>query len=62
MVEVERGVSKTQKRWTFEVVDINKVPAEFLVVDTSEVNNAISDGVRTIKGLKIYQKETLVVR
>jgi len=31
-------------------------------VDSAEVRDAIADGTREISGLKIYQKETLVVR
>jgi len=52
----------TQKRWTFDVEDISKVPSKYLVVDSAEVRDAIADGTREISGLKIYQKETLVVR
>jgi len=62
VIEPEVGKSTTQKRWVFEVVDITKVPSEFLVVDSAEVNNSIADGVREIAGLKIFQKETLSVR
>ena len=62
VVEADVGNSTVQKRWTFKVEDITKVPADYLIVDTAEVNNAIADGVREIKGLKIFQKETLSVR
>ena len=62
VVEAVVGKSTTQKRWVFEVLDIMKVPKEYLVIDSAEVNDAIADGKRDIPGLKIYQKETLSVR
>ncbi|MCK5612611.1 hypothetical protein KAR91_62645 [Candidatus Pacearchaeota archaeon] len=62
VVEAVVGKSTTQKRWTFEVLDITKVPEMYLVVDSAEVNDAIADGERKIPGLRIYQKESLSVR
>ncbi|KKM26707.1 hypothetical protein LCGC14_1581980 [marine sediment metagenome] len=62
VVEPERGNSTTQKRWVFEVKDIKLVPEEYLVVDTSVVNNAIANGTREIKGLRIFQRESITVR
>lgn len=62
VVEPERGKSTTQKRWVFEIEEITKVPAEFLIVDSAAVNNTIADGTREIKGLKIFQKESITVR
>lgn len=62
VVEAKTGKSTTQKRWTFEVTNIEDVPVEYLVVDTALVNEAIIDGVRNIKGLRVYQKESLSVR
>ena len=51
----------TAKRWTFEVVDVNKIPREYLIVDNSLVNIAIRSGVREIDGLDIFQVEGLRV-
>lgn len=51
----------TAKRWTFEVVNVNKVPKEYLVLDSAAVNKAIRNGVREIDGLKIFQVEGLRV-
>ena len=51
----------TTKRWTFEIVDVNKVPREYLVLDSTTVNKAIQNGAREIDGLHIFQVEGLRV-
>ena len=51
-----------RKYITFKIVDIQKVPAEFLSVDTKAVNTAIRNGVREIPGLEIVEKITPVVK
>lgn len=48
--------------WGFEVVDIKKVPAEFLTVDSTLVRNEIKKGIRNIKGIEISRHRTLQVR
>jgi len=64
ITEPEVKVSKetvVAKRWTFEVVDVNKVPREYLSVNHVLINKAIRDGVREIDGLNIFQVEGLRV-
>ena len=48
--------------WSFEVSDLSKVPAEFLLIDTKKVNEAIKSGVRDIPGLNIFQKPIVSVK
>ena len=55
------GVS-TMKVWTYEILDIGKVPIDFMVLDSVAVIRAIRQGVRDIPGLRIFQKETIQVR
>jgi hypothetical protein len=59
-VEVAK-TTVTTKRWTFELVDINKVSREYLVLDSVAVNKAIRNGIREIDGLDIFQVEGLRV-
>jgi len=59
-VEVAKS-TVTAKRWTFELVDINKVPREYLVLDSVAVNKAIRNGIREIDGLDVFQVEGLRV-
>jgi len=55
------GESTTAKRWTYDVVNITKVPREYLALDTSVVWRAIRNGVRNIPGLDIRQEKSLRV-
>lgn len=68
-VKVESMVKKTGgttvytvKRWTFKEVDLNKIPREYLLLDTKKVNQAIKDGARDIPGLEIFEEERPAVR
>lgn len=57
---IETRDSKTTfvKKWTYEIVDIKKVPRQYLMIDDSAVKEAISSGKREIKGLNIFQKDS----
>jgi hypothetical protein len=59
-VEVET-ISKVRRPWTFEVIDINLVPKEFLMIDESKVkeylkanSDSLEDG-EVINGIKYYK-------
>lgn len=59
-VEVE-VISKVRRPWTYEVVDINLVPKEFLMVDESKVkeylkanSDSLEDG-KVVNGIKYYK-------
>lgn len=52
---------KTRNPWTYEVVDINSVPKEFLIVDESKVkeylkanSDSLEDG-KVVNGIKYYK-------
>lgn len=52
-----------RKVWTFEVIDLDQVPRDYMSLDVEVVREAITkDAVRDIPGLRIYQSETLHVR
>ena len=60
-VKARVGESSTMKRWTFEVVDAWKVPSDYLIVDEQAIRKAVREGVREIKGVRIYQEESIRV-
>lgn len=59
-VRGDYAVSSLRTTWKFEVLDIAKVPPEFLLVNASLVNAAIrgKDGRRDIAGIRIFADET----
>lgn len=44
-------------RWVYKVVDMAKVPVEFLLTNGPLINQKIKFGVREIPGLEIYQED-----
>jgi len=60
-IESKIGNVQTRKVWTWQVTNWEKVPDEYKELDTVAINQAIRDGVRDIKGLKIYQEEKLAI-
>ena len=60
-----RGLMSTtsdRKSWAFEVVDLTKVPTEYLELNERKVRAAIFEGERQIPGLRVYERVVAVVR
>ena len=55
------GNTQARKLWTYEILDFNKVPDKYKMINPVEVNADIRAGEREIPGIKIYQKETLSI-
>lgn len=55
------GELRIVKRWTFAVEDTALIPRKYLRVDEDVVNKEIKEGVRNIKGLKIFQEASASV-
>lgn len=61
-IKVEDGVLYTQKKWDYIIEDASLVPREYLIVNEKKIKEAIAGGVRNIPGVKIYEKEELIMR
>lgn len=61
-IDVEDGFLYTQANWTFDIEDLSKVPSEYLTVDVTKIKADIKSGIRTIKGLKIYEQKQIALR
>lgn len=48
--------------WNFKVVDLSKVPTEFLQINSVAVRDAIKSGVRSIDGLEIFQECQVAIK
>ena len=51
-----------RKEWKGEIVDGEKVPREYCIPDQKLINQAVRMGVRTIEGVKIFEKVSAVHR
>ena len=58
----QNKVSGVRQVWTFKVVDITKVPINFMGLDEIAVRQAIRDGAREIAGLEIFQETKIAIR
>ena len=66
-VDIGRGdmtgaKSYVRSTWSWELVDIQTVPPEFLQIDRVKVNKAVREGVRNIEGLNIFEEKKIGVR
>ena len=60
-VSTEMGTSGTIKVRKWRLVDIAKVPPEFLLVDAGKVTKLVKAGIGSIAGIEIYEEDTLRV-
>jgi len=51
-----------RKQWVGEIKEPTKIPYEYCSPDQTKINMAIRQGVREIKGVKIYEKVSAVHR
>ena len=56
------SATSPRKVLEIEVMNIHRVPSKYLVVSESAVKAAWKDGVRQIAGLKLTEKNALIVR
>jgi hypothetical protein len=61
-VHSDTGSATAGKRWTFEIVDANAIPRQYLKVDEPSIRAAIRDGAREIPGVRIYQETSISIR
>ena len=58
-VRTESGTTSYVSQWTYEVEDVSKIPARYLLPDPTNkaaVNESIRAGVREITGLRIFER------
>jgi len=61
-IKTDNATVSIKKTWVGEIVELLEVPIEYWSVDEYKIKQAISEGARTIKGVKIYQKEGVSTR
>lgn len=61
-LKVDDGSMSKKMKWTYEIEDSNEIPREFLCIDEKKIQLAIKNGIRVIKGVKIYEKLEIDMR
>jgi len=61
-VRTALGTTTARRIMDFELTDISLVPKQFLMLDESAIIIAIRQGLREMPGLRIFEREILVVR
>lgn len=62
VTRTETGSASQVKTWTFDVVDPQAVPREYLIVDDRLIRQAVKNGIREIPGVKVYEKTETRIR
>ena len=52
----------TRQVWAWEIEELDAVPREFLIVDSRAISQAVKAGERQIAGVRIFQKDELVIK
>jgi hypothetical protein len=62
VVRTEAGSSHQRKVWSFEVVDVNQVPRDYLAVNEQSIRDAVKMGIREIPGIRIFEEVKTIFR
>lgn len=60
-MRTDAGRTTTRKVWKFEIIDDAKVPADYRSADIAKIKVAVSNGVRQIDGVRIYEDAVVSV-
>lgn len=60
--KVSSGRVATKMVWKHRVIDISKMPSEYLLPNSAELTKAVRGGVREIEGVEIYQDAEVMVK
>ena len=61
-VQADFGTASVKKVWTYEIVNENEIPREYLVVNEKKIAAVVKAGIREIPGVRIFETEQLAVR
>lgn len=61
-VFAENGMATVKKNWAWRVKNEDIIPNEYWILDEKKINAAVRAGIRNIRGVEIYQEESLSVR
>lgn len=61
-IRTSGALASQKKTWDFEITDEQKVPRLFLMVNEKAIGAAVRSGVRTIEGVRIFEKTGISIR
>lgn len=61
-VFADNGMATVKKNWTWKIKNRELIPNEYWILDEKKLNAAVRAGIRNIRGIEIYQEESLSVR
>ena len=61
-IRSEMGSVSAREVWDFDIVDVDKIPKEFMIPNEKAIRAAVKAGIRSISGVRIFQREELSVR
>ena len=59
--QVKNGTAQRKKVWYLEIEEPSSIPREYLVPDTSKIEEALKSG-KKVKGCKLVQKNVIAIR
>jgi len=61
-VTAEKGAATSKKVPKYEVVDVTKLPVEYIQPNAGAIWNAVRAGVKEIPGVRIWEEDSLMIR
>ncbi len=58
-VPVAPKVSGMTEIWKYRIIDVSKIPAEYMTPDTAMITKAVKGGAREIPGIEIYSESII---
>lgn len=61
-LKLDNGSLSSKKIWEWELDNIDNVPREYLTVDHAKIDKDIKNGIRSIEGIKTFEKTKISIR
>ena len=61
-ISVKDGTLYLKDEWDFKIENQEIIPIIYFKIDESKINESIKNGIRKIPGIKIFKKETTIMR
>lgn len=59
-IAADKGKATERITWDFEIVDVTKIPREYLTPDEKKIRKVVVAGIREISGVRIFSKSETI--